>query len=494
MPACPATEDFFRARLDHMIDLRHPLAVLSSRMPWQQIEAAVSHLFSRQSRVGKAMPDLDLFGEAPVAMGRVSNAGRPRVPLRIMIALLYLKHAENLSDEKVVERWADSPNFQFFSGQHYFEPRIPCDATTLIKFRRLLGEEGVEELLAQTLNVAVDLNLIQRSDLTTVIVDSTVQSKAIAHPTDSRLLEVARTKLVETAKAMGMGLKQTYAKEGKILSHKAGRYAHARQYKRMHRTIQRQRIIVGRLQREIERKVTVLSQAVKEALNPALAKARQIVLQSAQRKSDGPKLYAWHAPEVACINKGKSRQPYEFGCKVGIATTLKHNLIVGSRAFHGNPYDGHTLNEQIEQASILMQDTGAMPCTAYVDLGYRGVDADNPDIAIKHRGKAKTLTQAEWKHLKRRQAIEPIIGHLKQDHRMDRCYLKGEMGDRIHAVLCAAGYNLRWLLRMIVKKGITLLYGLYLRLRQVFAQIKKWLEMALLKIAPPESPFAMEWK
>ena len=491
MPVCPATEDFFRARLDHMIDLRHPLAVLSSRMPWQQIEAAVSHLFSRQSRVGKAMPDLDLFGEASVAVGRASNAGRPRVPLRIMIALLYLKHAENLSDEKVVERWADSPNFQFFSGQAYFEHRQPCDATTLIKFRQLLGEEGVEELLAQTINVAVELKLIHPSDLATVIVDSTVQSKAIAHPTDSRLLEVARTKLVEAAKAMDVDLKQTYAKEGKILSHKAGRYAHARQYKRMHRTIQRQRIIVGRLQREIERKVTVLSQAVKEALNPALAKAHRIVLQTAKRTSDGPKLYAWHAPEVSCISKGKSRQPYEFGCKVGIALTHKHNLIVGCRAFHGNPYDGHTLNEQIEQATILMQDTGAMPQTAYVDLGYRGVDADNPDLAIKHRGKAKTLTQAEWKHLKRRQAIEPIIGHLKQDHRMGRCHLKGELGDRIHAVLCAAGYNLRWLLRMIARKGIAFLYGLYLRLRGVAAILWKMLRLPLRQDVLPEFQLAM---
>ena len=156
MSICPATEDFFRARLDHMIDLRHPMSVLASRMPWQQLEANVSHLLSRKSRSGQPMPDLDLFGEAPVALDRVSNAGRPRVPLRIMIALLYLKHAENLSDEKVVERWADSPNFQFFSGRHYFEPRLPCDATTLIKFRRLIGEEGVEDLLAQTINVAVE--------------------------------------------------------------------------------------------------------------------------------------------------------------------------------------------------------------------------------------------------------------------------------------------------------------------------------------------------
>lgn len=494
MPVCPATEDFFRARLDCMIDLRHPLAVLSTRMPWQQIEASVSHLFLRKSRVGKPMPDLDLFGEALVVTHRASNAGRPRVPLRIMIALLYLKHAENLSDEKVVERWADSPNFQFFSGQRYFESRIPCDATTLIKFRKLLGEEGVEELLAQTINVAVDLKLIQRSELTRVIVDSTVQQKAIAHPTDSRLLAVARHKLVEVAKDHGIVLKQTYAKEGRALGYKAGRYAHARQYKRMHRTIKRQRVIVGRLQRDMERKATVLSQAVREALAPVFSKATQIIDQTAQRKADTPKLYAWHAPEVACINKGKSRQPYEFGCKVGIAITHRHNLIVGCRAFHHNPYDGHTLNEQIEQATILMQDTGVTPTTAYVDLGYRGVDADNPDLSITHRGKAKTLSKAEWKHLKRRQAIEPIIGHLKQDHRMDRCHLKGEIGDKVHAVLCAAGYNLRWLLRMIVKKGIPFLHALYLRLQQVHAALREWIEMSLCRTVEPEFQMAVAGK
>jgi IS5 family transposase len=150
--------------------------------------------------------------------------------------------------------------------------------------------------------------------------------------------------------------------------------------------------------------------------------------------------------------------------KVGIAATLKHNLIVGARSFAGKPYDGHTLNEQLEQATILMQETGQSPLTAYVDLGYRGVDADNPGVAIKHRGKYKTLTDKERKLLRRRQAVEPIIGHLKADHRMDRCYLKGDKGDRLNAVLCAAGYNIRWLLRMIAKKGVTFLLGLYLRL------------------------------
>jgi IS5 family transposase len=155
------------------------------------------------------------------------------------------------------------------------------------------------------------------------------------------------------------------------------------------------------------------------------------------------KLYAWHAPEVECIAKGKSRTPYEFGVKEDIAATLKHNLIVGALAFTGNPYDGHTINAQLDQATILMQGTGCKPATAHVDLGYRGVDADNPGVAIKHRGKFKTLTAQERKLLRRRQAIEPIIGHLTADHRIDRCYLKGEQGDRLHAVLCAAGYNIR---------------------------------------------------
>src|SRR5690606_21771668 len=145
------------------------------------------------------------------------------------------------------------------------------------------------------------------------------------------------------------------------------------------------------------------------------------------RPPDGqPKLYAWLAPEVDCISKGKARRPYEFGVKVGIASTFKGNLIVGARAFHRNPYDGHTMNSHLEQATILMQDCAAAPETVFVDLGYRGVDADNPGVRVVHRGKPKRLTAQEKRQLKRRQAIEPIIGHLKADHRMDRNYLKGE--------------------------------------------------------------------
>ena len=469
MFACPATDDFFRARIDQMIDLRHPLAVLASRMPWQEIEARVAHLFVRKAHAGVAMPDLDMFGEKPQRQASRSNAGRPRVPLRIMISLLYLKHAFNESDEGVVSRWADTPRWQFFSGQSYYEDRLPCDATTLVKFRKLLDEEGVEELLAQTINVAVELKLIKPQELSRVIVDSTVQEKAIAHPTDSRLLETARIKLVAAAKDAGISLKQTFAKEGEQLCRQAGRYAHARQFKRMRRAIKRQRTIVGRLAREVDRKANVLGQAVRAALDEVVNKAQRIAAQSTQRKGvkGQPKLYAWHAPEVSCISKGKARRPYEFGVKVGIASTFKGNLIVGARAFHGNPYDGHTLNEQLEQATILMQDCAMQaPGTVFVDLGYRGVDADNPDVRVVHRGKPTRLTAQERRQLKRRQAIEPVIGHLKADHRMDRCHLKGEIGDRLHAVLCAAGYNLKWLLRMIAKKGVPFLHALFLRLKK----------------------------
>ncbi len=477
--ACPATEDFFRSRIDHMIDLRHPLAVLASRMPWQQIEASVAQLFSRKGRAGQAMPDLDLFGEQLQRVASPSNAGRPRVPLRVMISLLYLKHAFNESDEGVVARWADTPRWQFFSGCAYYEDHPPCDASTLVKFRQLLGEEGVEELLAQTIQVALDLKLIKAQELTRVIVDTTVQPKAIAHPTDSRLLESARTKLVQAAKRAGLDLKQTFAKKGKQLSRQAGRYAHARQFKRMRRAIKRQRTIVGRLQREIERKASALGQAVRQALDGVLTKAARIAAQSAQRKTiEGqPKLYAWHAPEVECISKGKARQPYEFGVKVGVASTFKGNLIVGARAFAGNPYDGHTLHEQLEQATILMQDCQAQPETVFVDLGYRGVDADNRTVRIVHRGKSKRITEQDRRQLRRRQAIEPIIGHLKADHRMDRCHLKGEQGDRLHAVLCAAGYNIQWLLRMIARKGIAFLRQLYLRLCALARMPPRWLQL-----------------
>ena len=455
MPASQ-TEDFFRGRLDQMIDLRHPLAVLSTHMPWQEIEASLAGVIARKVKAGRKVEDIDLFGPVvKVSGGVVSNAGRPRLPMRLMVSLLYLKHTYNLSDEELVVAWSENVYYQFFSGREYYEPKAPCDFTLISKFRKLIGEEGVEELLAKTITVAVEIGLIKPEELKRVVVDSTVMPKAIAHPTDSKLLETSRDKLVQVAKANGIALKQTFEREGKYLTHKAGRYGHAKQYRRMRKAIKRQGTIVGRLSREIARKANTLSAAVQEALMQPLGRANRIRLQIKQGKNTkGPKIYSWHAPEVSCIAKGKAKTPYEFGTKVGIATTARQNLIVGARSFANNPFDGHTLAEQIEQATILMQDTGITPQTAYVDRGYRLKKEDRLPIRTLLPDMKRQMTEEERKLASRRQAIEPIIGHLKSDHRLDRCYLKGQTGDAIHAVLCAAGYNIKWLMRMILQKGI----------------------------------------
>jgi IS5 family transposase len=220
-----STPDFFRSRLDQIIDLRHPLAVLATRLPWGAIEAAVAPKLAHQARPAKRLAGADLAGTYDGEFGGgISPAGRPRLPVRLMASLLYLKNSFNLSDEELVERWAEKVQWQFFGGMDYYEPRLPCDATQIGRFRRLLGEDGIEQLLKATIDCAVQIRAVKPTELERVIVDSTVQSKAIAHPVDSRLLEIARHKLVATAKRAGINLKQTYAQEGKALRRKAGGY------------------------------------------------------------------------------------------------------------------------------------------------------------------------------------------------------------------------------------------------------------------------------
>jgi len=447
-----ATDDFFRARLDQMIDQRHALAVLATRMPWAQIESSLAPVFAHRDRKGRLAEGADLFGPSLVVAGAgISNAGRPRLPIRLMVALLYLKHAYNESDESLVERWAQDVYFQFFSGQVYFEPRLPCDPAQISRFRRVLGEAGVEQLLKTTIEAAVAMGAVKRTEFERVIVDSTVQSKAIAHPTDSRLLEVAREKIARLAKRAGIQLKQTHQHEGRTLRRRAGGYAHAKQFKRLRAVLKRQRTILGRLLREVRRKMGNLADEARTKLDTWVQRAERI---HRQRPKDKNKLYALHAPEAECIGKGKARQPYEFGVKVSLVVTHQHGLMVGARSFPGNPYDGHTLAAQIEQTTTLLQDIGVKPTTAIVDLGYRGVDKDVAPVEVIHRGKFKSLTPEQRTWLKRRQAIEPLIGHTKADHRMDRCWLKGAEGDALHAVLCAAGFNIRWLLRAIARLGL----------------------------------------
>jgi IS5 family transposase len=446
------TPDFFRSRIDAMINLNDPLAVLAKRLPWELIEATLAAKFERENRAGQSLDGADLFGPTAVVVGGgISTAGRPKLPIRLMASLVYLKNAFNLSDEEVCSRWSENIVWQFFSGMDYYEHRLPCDPTQIGRFRRALGEDGLEQLLKATIDTALAIKAVKPQELERVIVDTTVQEKAIAHPVDSRLLEIARHKVVSAARRAGIQLKQTFAREGKELRRRAGGYAHAKQFRRLKKVVKRQRTTLGIVMREVQRKVKAPEFAPVDAkaesdLTMWLERAERI---RTQQTKDKNKLYALHAPEVECIAKGKARKPYEFGVKAAIVVSHKAGLMMGARTFPGNPYDGHILSAVMEQAANLMQDVPAKIKQIVVDLGFRGVDADNPGMEIIHRGKIKSLSRQQKTWLRRRQAVEPAIGHLKSDHRMDRCWLQGAVGDALHAVSCAAGFNLRWLMRAV---------------------------------------------
>lgn len=401
--------DLFRLELVNMIDARHELVRLAKLIDWSVFDREFSPPF-------------------------VSHTGRPALPTRLMAGSLYLKHLFALSDEEVVARWIENPYWQHFCGEHYYRHDLPCDPSSLVRWRQRIGEAGCEWLLTQTIEAAKGSGTIKTKSLTTVVLDTTVQEKAIAHPTDSRLLNQDREQLVAAAQAESLPLRQSYARGGDAAQLMAGRYAHARQFKRMRREVKKLRTWLGRVIRDVERKAEAPSEALRQRLD--LAKRLH-----AQQRQDTHKLYALHAPEVECIAKGKARTPYEFGVKVSVAVTAKEGVVVGMRSMPGNPYDGHTLAEQLEQVEIL---TRVQPDIVLADRGYRGATPpEGTQLLISHTRKLPARLK---RLLKRRQVVEPMIGHMKSDGLLGRNWLKGTLGDAMHAVLCGAGHNLRMIL------------------------------------------------
>lgn len=408
-PSPMSEHDLFRLELVNLIDRRHELVRLAELIDWAVFDREFSPQF-------------------------VSTTGRPALPSRLMVGLLYLKHLFALSDEDVVARWIENPYWQHFCGERYFRHDLPCDPSSLVRWRQRVGEAGVEELLAQTIEAAKGSGTIKVKSLETVVVDTTVQEKAIAYPTDSRLLNTAREHLVADARKAGIPLRQTYARVGESAQRQAGRYAHARQYKRMRREVRKLRTWLGRVIRDVERK----SEAPTASLQRTLSLAKRL---HAQQRQDKNKLYSLHAPEVECIAKGKAKTPYEFGVKVSVAVTAREGLVVGMRSMPGNPYDGHTVAEQLEQVGIL---TGVQPVLVLADRGYRGVEPPKgAQLLISH---TRRLSARLKRLLKRRQIVEPMIGHMKADGLLGRNWLKGTLGDAMHAVLCGVGHNLRMIL------------------------------------------------
>ena len=365
--------------------------------------------------------------------------GRPGLPIRLMVGIHYLKSAYDASDESVVYTFLENPYWQYFLGFEFFQHNFPLDPTSLVKWRHRIGSEAMEMLLHELLETAQRMKILKPSDMHRVTVDTTVQEKAVAFPTDGRLYNKGRELLVEKAKEEGINLRQTYSRLGPRASIMQGRYRRASQYKRAKREEKKLKNYFGRVLRDVERRLTVDQLPEWEDL---LDKCHRVY---EQKRTDKNKLYSFHAPEVECIGKGKVHKKYEFGCKVSVVTTTRDNWVVGIQALHGNPYDGHTLAGAITQAEIMMD--GVID-TVFADRGYRGHDYEG-EAEVHLAGKKKIpRTLKRW--LKRRNAIEPIIGHLKSDNGLDRNYLMGQEGDRINAILAGCGANIRKVLRAIL--------------------------------------------
>jgi transposase, IS5 family len=410
----PEQDDLLRPRLTDMIDMRHELVKLAALIDWECFEREWAGFFP-------------------------SDKGRPATPSRLVAGLLYLQHAFRLSDDAVVARWIENPYYQHFTGETFFQHRPPIDASSLTRWRGRIGEEGVEWLLTKTIEAGQASGALTDKSLKRVAVDTTVMEKNIAHPTDARLYERARAQLVALAREAGVELRQSYARLAPRLAMQVGRYAHARQFRRMRKGLRKLKGYTGRVLRDLRRQIDDIPMgSLRDRIIARLALVSQLLHQEPKGRD---KIYALHEPEVDCISKGKARVRYEFGCKVSVTTTLDEGFVVGMRSFPGNPYDGHTLTPALEQVEIL---TDQRPDLAVVDRGYRGHGEDRTRVLIS--GTRRGLTPNLRADLRRRSAIEAEIGHMKTDGRLARCPLKGVIGDAIFAVLCGCGHNIRKIL------------------------------------------------
>ena len=403
--------ELLQVELERIIDTRHPLVRLGMRIDWVSFEEALGATYH-------------------------PTHGAPGICTRLMVALHYLKYEHDLSDEDVVSHWVENPYWQYFSGERYFQHRVPVDASSMTRWRQRLGEAGAEQMLRATIVAGIEMGSIRPVQLKRINVDTTVQTKAVRYPTDARLYHRCRERLVKVARQEGLVIKQSYQHVGKRLLMQSSRYAHARQMQRARACTRKLRTQLGRVVREIERQVAEPT----EKLARLLQTAHRI---HAQQRHDKNKVYSVHEPEVECIAKGKAGKPYEFGNKVSVAVTSQGGWLVGAKSFTADPYDGHTLAAQIEQLESMIGDRVSQ---VHVDMGYRGHDyLGNATVHVDKRRRGRT-PRPLWRWMKRRAAVEPTIGHLKLEHRLERNRLKGVAGDAINTVLAAAAMNFHKLL------------------------------------------------
>jgi transposase, IS5 family len=337
--------DLFRARLDQIVDLDHSVVKLAAAIDWRFLEEQFGAVYT----------------DAP---------GRPPLPTRLMAGLAILKHMHDLSDEVLCERWVENPYYQLFCGEEFFCHQLPFDRSSLTRWRQRMGEDKLVALIQESLAVATRMGAAKPADFRQVVIDTTVQEKAIAFPTDAKLMHRARERLVRLAQARGVTLRQSYVRVGKIALIRHQRYAHAKQFKRATRALRSIRTMLGRVIRDITRKIVGRPELADVFALP-LSRARRVKDQ--RQRQRGRKLYSLHAPEVECIGKGKAHKPYEFGVKVSVATPLSRcrggQFVAHVKALPGNPYDGHTLAAVLPDIESTI---GAGLERIVTDAGYKG--------------------------------------------------------------------------------------------------------------------------
>jgi IS5 family transposase len=402
---------FLLPTLREQLNPRHGLYQLSESMDWKCIE--------------------DEFSDYYI------DFGRPGKPIRLMVSLLILKHLDNLGDETVVAKWIENPYYQYFSGETQFQWTMPCDPSDLVHFRKRVGKEGIEKIFRLSVKLQ-GKDAAQKS----VSIDTTAQEKNITYPTDLKLSVkiIAKCRLI--AEKENISLRQSYKRTVKTHMLNQRFKHHPRSRKKAMASARKIKTIAGRLVRELERKLPEES-LWREDLNLF----RKVLSQTQKSKN---KIYSLHEPEVSCIAKGKEHKKFEFGSKVSFAITKTTNVIVSVVSFKGNPYDGDTLEDTLD---FHQKTTGERAREATVDRGCRGhkmigetlIHTPKPPKASDKTSKKR----AARIRFRRRAAIEPIIGHIKHDHRMARNYLKGFKGDEINALMAAAAFNFRRWLRKV---------------------------------------------
>ena len=270
--------DLFKIELDRIVNSGHPLVKLARQMNWAEFDKQFETHFSEE--------------------------GRPAIATRLMVALHYLKYSHDLSDEDTIALWVENPYWQYLSGRQHFEHKFPIDPSSMTRWRARVGVAGAETLLSQTILTAVKQGYLKRTQLAKVSVDTTVQTKDIRFPTDSRLYDRMRERLVKSAMTENIDLRQSYERVGKKTLRRQQSYAHARQFKRASKETRKLKTILGRVARDIERKMEKPSEVLKEQL--ILAKRLM-----EQKRDSKNKIYSIHEPNVECIAKGKAQMAAE---------------------------------------------------------------------------------------------------------------------------------------------------------------------------------------